>query len=53
MAGHGYESGRLDLPFVGIDLVEGAPDYDPSGSTTALAAQLLLKVIHRVLHHRS
>ena len=37
---------------VGIDLVEVAPDYDPSGSTTTLAAQLLLNVIGRVLHHR-
>ncbi|WP_428982625.1 hypothetical protein [Oricola indica] len=52
MAGHGYESGRLDLPFVGIDLVEGAPDYDPSGLKTTLAAQLLLNVIGRVLQHR-
>lgn len=38
---------------VGIDLVEVAPDYDPSGSTTTLAAQLLLNAIGRVLHHRS
>ncbi|MFK7893866.1 MAG: agmatinase [Granulosicoccus sp.] len=38
---------------VGIDLVEVAPDYDPAGSTTTLAAQLLLNTIGRVLHHRS
>ncbi len=53
MAGHGYESGRLDLPFVGIDLVEVAPDHEQTGSTTALDAQLLLNVIGRVLHNRS
>jgi agmatinase len=35
---------------VGIDLVEVAPDYDPSGSTTTLAAQLLLNIIGRILH---
>ena len=37
---------------VGIDLVEVAPDYDPSGSTQILAAQLLLNTIGRVLHAR-
>ncbi len=37
---------------VGIDLVEVAPDYDPTGSTTILAAQLLMNTIGRVLHHR-
>ncbi|MBY5970726.1 agmatinase [Ferrimonas balearica] len=37
---------------VGIDLVEVAPDYDPSGSTTTLAAQILMNLIGRVLHHR-
>lgn len=36
-------------PIVGIDLVEVAPDYDPSGSTTTLAAQLLLNTLGRVL----
>ena len=35
---------------VGIDLVEVAPDYDPSGSTQILAAQILLNVIGRILH---
>ena len=38
---------------VGIDLVEVAPDYDPTGCTTTLAAQLLLNVIGRVLHYRT
>ncbi|MEC9342701.1 MAG: agmatinase [Pseudomonadota bacterium] len=36
----------------GVDLVEVAPDYDPSGSTSTLAAQLLLNFIGRILHHR-
>jgi len=30
---------------IGIDLVEVAPDYDPSGSTSILAAQLLLNLL--------
>ena len=38
---------------VGVDLVEVAPDYDHSGSTSTLAAQLLLNLIGRILHHRS
>ena len=33
---------------VGVDLVEVAPDYDFSGSTTTLAAQLLLNLIGRI-----
>lgn len=37
---------------IGLDLVEVAPDYDPTGSTSTLAAQLLLNIIGRVLHHR-
>jgi len=37
---------------VGIDLVEVAPDYDHAGSTSTLAAQLLLNLIGRLLHHR-
>jgi agmatinase len=36
---------------VGIDLVETAPDYDPSGITAILAAQLLLNLIGRVFVH--
>ena len=37
---------------VGVDLVEVAPDYDPTGSTSILAAQLLMNTIGRILHHR-
>ena len=37
---------------VGLDLVEVAPDHDPTGSTTTLAAQILMNVIGRILHHR-
>ena len=37
---------------VGIDLVEVAPDYDHSGSTSILAAQLLLNTIGRVMHQK-
>ncbi len=39
-------------PIVGVDLVEVAPDYDPTGSTSILAAQLLMNAIGRILHHR-
>ncbi|AXI54499.1 agmatinase [Sulfitobacter sp. JL08] len=35
---------------VGIDLVEVAPDYDHSGTTSILAAQILLNTIGRILH---
>lgn len=38
---------------VGMDLVEVAPDYDHTGSTAILAAQLLLNLIGRVIHARS
>lgn len=34
---------------VGMDLVEVAPDYDHSGSTSTLAAQILLNIIGRIL----
>jgi agmatinase len=37
---------------VGVDLVEVAPDYDHSGSTTTLAAQVLLNLIGRIMHAR-
>ena len=37
---------------VGVDLVEVAPDYDQSGSTTTLAAQVLLNFIGRIHHNR-
>ena len=37
---------------VGMDLVEVAPDYDPTGSTSTLAAQILMNTIGRILHQR-
>jgi len=37
---------------VGIDLVEVAPDYDQSGSTTILAAQVLLNLLGFIFHAR-
>ena len=37
---------------VGLDLVEVAPDYDHTGTTTILAAQLLMNAIGRILHQR-
>lgn len=39
-------------PIVGVDLVEVAPDYDRTGTTAILAAQLLLNLIGRILHAR-
>ncbi len=38
---------------VGVDLVEVAPDYDHTGSTAILAAQLLLNAIGRIFNARS
>jgi agmatinase len=38
---------------VGVDLVEVAPDYDHSGSTAILAAQLLLNTIGRIFHEKT
>ena len=37
---------------IGVDLVEVAPDYDQSGSTSTLAAQLLMNLVGRILHER-
>jgi len=37
---------------VGIDLVAVAPDYDRAGSTSTLAAQILLNFIGRIIHNR-
>ncbi len=37
---------------IGMDLVEVAPEYDHSGSTTVLAAQILMNTIGRMLHHK-
>jgi agmatinase len=39
-----------DHEIVGIDLVEVAPDYDPTGSTAILAAQVLLNLLGFVFH---
>jgi hypothetical protein len=53
MSCHGYEGGRLNLPFVGVDLTEVAPDYDYSGITAILAAQLLMNLIGRIMNQRN
>ena len=37
---------------VGLDLVEVAPDYDVTNSTSTLAAQLLMNTIGRMLNNR-
>ena len=37
---------------VGIDLVEVAPDYDPTQSTSILAAQILLNFLGFIFHAR-
>ncbi|MEO0909147.1 MAG: agmatinase [Pseudomonadota bacterium] len=37
---------------VGIDLVEVAPDYDQTGSTSFLAAQILLNFLGFIFHER-
>ena len=37
---------------VGLDLVEVAPDYDITNSTSTLAAQLLMNTIGRILNNR-
>ena len=37
---------------VGLDLVEVAPDYDHTGSTAVLAAQILMNTIGRIMHYR-
>jgi len=38
---------------VGIDLVEVAPDYDPSGITPILAAQVLMNFLGFIFHARA
>jgi len=38
---------------VGVDLVEVAPDYDHTGTTAILAAQLLMNFIGRIMHLRT
>ncbi|MEO1550338.1 MAG: agmatinase [Pseudomonadota bacterium] len=42
-----------DHPVVGIDLVEVAPDYDPTGSTQILAAQVLLNLLGFIMAARN
>lgn len=37
---------------VGVDLVEVSPDHDHTSSTSILAAQILMNLIGRILHHR-
>lgn len=37
---------------VGVDLVEVAPDYDHTGTTAILAAQVLMNLIGRIMHQR-
>jgi agmatinase len=37
---------------VGIDLVEVAPEYDHTGMTAILAAQVLLNTLGRIFHHK-
>jgi len=37
---------------VGIDLFEVAPNFDHTGGTVILAAQILLNTLGRILHHR-
>ncbi len=41
-----------DHEIVGVDLVEVAPDYDHSGSTAILAAQVLLNFLGFIFHAR-
>ena len=38
---------------VGVDLVEVAPDYDLSGSTSILAAQILMNFIGYIQHYKN
>ena len=38
---------------VGMDLVEVAPDYDLTFSTSTLAAQLLMNAIGRILYYKN
>ena len=37
---------------VGLDLVEVAPDYDLTNSTSTLAAQLLMNTLGRIIHNK-
>jgi agmatinase len=42
-----------DHDIIGIDLVEVAPDYDPTGSTSILAAQVLLNLLGFIFHGKA
>ena len=42
-----------DHEIIGIDLVEVAPDYDPTGSTAVLAAQVLLNLLGFIFHNKA
>jgi agmatinase len=46
------QAAALAHDVAGIDLVEVAPDYDPTGSTAILAAQVLLNLLGFVFHAR-
>jgi agmatinase len=58
MAKHGYEVLEIlqELvkkgQIVGVDLVEVAPDYDQSGITSMLAAQLLMNFMGFIFEAR-
>lgn len=41
-----------DHDIAGVDLVEVAPDYDPTGTTSILAAQVLLNLLGFIFHAR-
>lgn len=43
----------INYEVVGIDLIEVAPDYDPTGSTAILAAQVILNFLGFIFHARS
>ena len=43
---------RSAAEIVGVDLVEVAPDYDHTGTTSILAAQVLLNTIGRIMAAR-
>ncbi len=48
-----FRAPRGQHEVVGIDLVEVAPDYDPTGSTAILAAQVLLNLLGFIFHARA
>ena len=46
------QSITLQNHIIGIDMVEVAPDYDPTGSTAILAAQILLNFLGFIFSNR-